>query len=221
MKRWLAPVAAAAAVLMLLGGLWWFAGPVSRGGDTSFAGGDTGSSDSITSDTGSSGDPDTPVSSDGGPGSDGGTGSDGDVPSSRGTDQPGDEPGGTGGEPGQGEPGFPGSGDPLLDPPTDDPLPDVGPRAVIVDSYQVRDDGRRLTVRYTIGVPECYGTIAEPQVEETPSAVTITLTRIPPRNLGDVACNDIALLKTVEIRLESDLGHRAVLDGSTGQPVRR
>jgi hypothetical protein len=203
MKRWLVPVAAAAAVLMLLGGLWWFAGPGSRGGDTSFAGGDTGTSDSVTSDTGSSVDPDTPVSSDGG------------VPSSRGTDQPG-----------QGEPGFPGSGDPLLDPPTDDPLPadplpDVGPKAVIVDSYQVRDDGRGLTVRYTIGVPECYGTIAEPQVEETPAAVTITLTRIPPRNLGDVACIDIALLKTVEIRLESDLGDRAVLDGSTGQRVRR
>ena len=215
MKRWSVPVAAAAAVLMLLGGLWWFAGPGSRGGDTSFAGGDTGTSDSVTSDTGSSVDPDTPVCSDGSTGSGGG------VPSSRGTDQPGDEPGGTGGEPGQGEPGFPGSGDPLLDPPTDDPLPDVGPRAVIVDSYDVRGDGRRLAVSYTIGVPECYGTIAEPQVEETPSAVTITLTRIPPRNLGDVACIDIALLKTVEIRLGSPLGDRVVLDGSTGRSVRR
>ena len=185
MKRWLVPVAAAAAVLMLLGGLWWFAGPNSRGDESSFAGGDTGSS----------------------PGS-------------------GREPGGR--EPGGGEPGFPGTGDPLTDPltdpPTDPPTDDpatapVDPMAVVIDSYYLHDDGRRMSVSYTIGVPECYGTITEPKVEETDASVTITLTRIPPKNLGDVACIEIALLKTVDIRLGAPLGDRVVLDGSFADAV--
>jgi hypothetical protein len=181
MKRWLVPVAAAAAVLMLLGGLWWFAGPNPRGDESSFAGGDTGSS----------------------PGS-------------------GREPGGS--EPGGGEPGFPGTGDPLTEPLTDPPADDpatapVDPMAVVIDSYYLHDDGRRMSVSYTIGVPECYGRIAEPRVQETDSAVTITLTRIPPENLGDVACIEIALLKTVDIRLDAPLGDRVVLDGSFADAV--
>lgn len=43
MNRWMVPVAAAAAVLLLLGGLYWVAGPGSRANDNGFAGGDTGS----------------------------------------------------------------------------------------------------------------------------------------------------------------------------------
>jgi hypothetical protein len=181
MRRWLVPVAAAAAVLVLLGGLWWFAGPSPRGDESSFAGGDTGSS------AGSAGDP-------------------------------------AGGEPGGGEPGFPGTGDPLTDPLTDPATDDpatapVDPMAVVIDSYYLHDDGRRMSVSYTIGVPECYGTIAEPKVKETDSSVTITLTRIPPENLGDVACIEIALLKTVDIRLDAPLGDRVVLDGSFADAV--
>jgi hypothetical protein len=76
-------------------------------------------------------------------------------------------------------------------------------------------------VHYTIGVPECYGKIAEPQVEETDRAVTVTLTRVPPKDTGEIACIDIALSKTVDIHLAHPLGNRVVRDGSTGKSVVR
>jgi len=179
MKRWLVPLAAAAAVLVLLGGLWWFAGPGSRNADTSFAGGDTDSSSSGVSD----GPPDS--SEPGSPGS--GGGSDG---------SPGTEPG----------------VDPS--PGTVEPAPkQTNPMGVVIDSYHAYD-ADSLAINYTIGVPECYGKIGEPEVEETSRSVTVTLTRIPPKQSEDTVCIEIALLKTVDIELSSPLGDRVVRDGS-------
>ncbi len=184
MRRWLVPLAAAVAVILLLGGVWFFAGPGSNSGDDSFAGG----------------------------GSDVGAGS----PGSSGSAEPGD--------PGTADPGTVPPGDASGSGPAEDPGSGSGdspsdPMAVVIDSYHLDGDPRRLSVNYTIGVPECYGTIAEPKVEQTARAVTVTLTRIPAKNTGDVACIDIALLKTVDIRLDRQLGDRPVLDGSSGRPV--
>ena len=146
---------------------------------------------------------DTATGSDGGStGSDGATG--GGVPGDDGSAVPGD----TGmDEPSDG-----------ARPPGGDPTPS-GPLAVRVDSYY-QYDARRLALSYTIGVPECYGTIDEPVVEETPTTVTVGLTRVPPDNAGDVACIEIALLKSVDIVLDAPLGDRRVLDGSFDPPVK-
>lgn len=136
--------------------------------------------------------------------------------------------GGTSGSTGSVEPGSPGTGSPDMgasEPAQPDPdkQPSTsGPTAVVIDSFY-RYGARRLAINYTIGVPECYGTIDEPVVEETGTAVTVTLTRIPPKHDEDIACIEIALLKSVDIRLASPLAGREVLDGSftPPQPVRR
>lgn len=94
---------------------------------------------------------------------------------------------------------------------------------VPITSYH-RYDGRHVAIDYTIGVPECYGEIAEPRVVETRRSVTVTLTRVPPAQPGTQACIEIALVKSVDIELATDLGDRAVLDGSAGRtavPERR
>jgi hypothetical protein len=192
MRRWLVPFATAVAVVLLLGGMWYFAGPGSKGGDGSFAGGGASFA---------------------GGGDGAGSGAVG-----------GSEPG----FPGTPEPGIVPPSDALEDPPAaddpalDDPAFDEpgDPLAVLVGGYR-RDNARRLSVHYTIGVPECYGKIAEPQVEETDRAVTVTLTRVPPKDTGEIACIDIALSKTVDIHLAHPLGNRVVRDGSTGKPVVR
>ena len=128
---------------------------------------------------------------------------------------PGDEP--TGG----GVPGDPGSSEEPPGIPPGQPSPVPVPKqtnryGVPIESYYLLDP-RTLLLRYTIGVPECYGTIAEPKVGETPGSVTVTLTRVPPPPLDEhVACIEIALLKTVKIRIDAPLAGRAVLDGSFG-----
>jgi len=97
--------------------------------------------------------------------------------------------------------------DPTVDGPTE-------PTAVRVDSYHLNHDRRQVTLSYTIGVPECYGEIDLPKVVETSQSVTVTLNRVPPKQDADVACIEIALLKTVDIWLAEPLGDRIVLDGS-------
>jgi hypothetical protein len=123
---------------------------------------------------------------------------------------------------GSAEPGSPGTASPGGVP--SDGASDLGPTnplAVRVDSYYVHKNPQHLTLSYTIGVPECYGEISEPRVEESDRAVTVTLTRVPPKNTGNVACIEIALLKSVDVRLERPLGDRVVLDGSVKGAVVR
>ena len=112
-------------------------------------------------------------------------------------------------------PGDPGSSS--AEPPAGaDPSPpqSTNPMAVVIDSFYKYDE-RRLAINYTIGVPECYGTIAPPKVVETEQSVSVTLTRIPPKDLSkDTACIEIALLKSVDLTLETPLAGRTVLDGS-------
>ena len=121
------------------------------------------------------------------------------------------------------EPGNAGSQEPVPSPepteppspePTDPPPSTTNQRGVAIDSYY-RYDGRRLAINYSIGVPECYGTIDVPDVVETADSVTVTLTLVPPKRVNkEVVCIDIALTKSVEITLEQPLGDREVVDGS-------
>lgn len=112
------------------------------------------------------------------------------------------------------EPGSPGTGAPGDDL-TPAPAPETppGPHTQAVDGYFPRD-ARTLALNYTTGVPECYGKVGEPLVEETADAVTVTLPKLPPKSTRDVVCIDIALMKSVNVTLDAPLGDRAVRDGS-------
>lgn len=191
----------------MFGGLWWLAGPDSRGDDTSFAGGDTRSGSDPTAGTACT-EPDTGVVSDDGMVPDSG------VVSDDGACIGGGAPGSS--QPGSSQPGSPGTGEPGMDPSSGpvDPAPkQTNPMGVVIGSYHP-NDADSLAINYTIGVPECYGKIGVPVVEETARSVTVTLTRVPPQDNEDVACIDIALLKSVDIELSAPLGERLVRDGS-------
>lgn len=113
-------------------------------------------------------------------------------------------------------PGSPGTEEPdgdLTPVPGPDQPPSPGTQAV--DSYFAYD-ATRLALNYTTGVPECYGTVGRPVVEETARAVTVTLPKIPPKGDRDVVCIDIALSRSVDIELDTPLGDRVVRDGSQG-----
>jgi hypothetical protein len=90
-----------------------------------------------------------------------------------------------------------------------------------IEGWFPRDE-TTLALNYATGVPECYGTVGEPTVEETPDAVTVSLPKIPPKSTRDVACIDIAVLRSVDVTLASPLGDRVVRDGSRdGAPIPR
>jgi hypothetical protein len=80
----------------------------------------------------------------------------------------------------------------------------------------VADD--KLEVTFYNGVPECYG-VDRVEVEETDAEVTVTVfTGSLPLD-GEVACIEIAVLQAVAVTLDSPLGDRPLLDGSTGSEV--
>jgi hypothetical protein len=120
------------------------------------------------------------------------------------------------GQDGGGDPANPGHPDkpdggltPVPGP--DSPPPRAGTQAI--EGWFARDD-RTLALNYATGVPECYGTVGKPQVEETASTVTVTLPKTPPKSDREVVCIDIAVLRSVDVTLASPLGDREVRDGS-------
>jgi hypothetical protein len=90
---------------------------------------------------------------------------------------------------------------------------------VRIDSYYA-SDARHLAINYTTGVPACYGHIRTPRVQESRTAVTVTLVRSLPKVPREVACIDMALVKSVRITLAAPLGDRVVRDGASGSVVR-
>jgi hypothetical protein len=159
--RWLVPLGAALAVLVVVA-LVWTQRPGASGGDAGFAGSSPSGAASVA------------------PGS----------PGSPGPDLPGGD----------------------LTPAPGPDLPPA-PDTQAIDSYFAYDD-TRLALNYTTGVPECYGKVGDPVVEETADAVTVTLPKIAPEQKGDVMCIDIALSKSVDVVLDRPLGDRQVRDGS-------
>jgi hypothetical protein len=142
MKRWIVPVAAAVAVLVVLGGFWL----ASRDDDSSAA--------------------------------------------------------------------SPGSGGLPSASPSDLPAVAGKTMPVGIDSYFSTGDDS-LTLNYSIGVPECYGKLSEPPaVEEDEQTVKVTLQRVEPKPPSDVACIEIAMMKSVTVHLDAPLGDRRVRDGS-------
>jgi hypothetical protein len=101
------------------------------------------------------------------------------------------------------------------------PSPGSGSRIasrVAIDSYYAYD-ARHLAINYTTGVPACYGHIRTPRVQESRTAVTVTLVRSLPKVPREVACIDMALVKSVRITLAAPLGDRVVRDGTFGDVV--
>jgi hypothetical protein len=98
-----------------------------------------------------------------------------------------------------------------------EPVP-TSENGVRIDGF-VKESDTLLALRYTTGVPECYGTLDTPRVLETDGAVTVTLMVVPPERRPD-RCPDIAKVGTVRIDLDAALGDRSLLDGSLAQPAR-
>jgi hypothetical protein len=94
------------------------------------------------------------------------------------------------------------------------------PLALAIQSYeQVAPD--RLQVRYATGLPECYGALDRAYVSESGDRVLVTLRVRPVAQPPSQPCPDIAMVEDTLVRLDQPLGDRAVVDGTSGQAVRR
>ncbi|HSV40289.1 MAG TPA: hypothetical protein VLI04_16125 [Nocardioidaceae bacterium] len=178
-SRLLLPLAAALAVLVLVGGIWW---ATAGTGDEPEASPAASLGDTYT-------DPD--------PGPDPGKPDDG---------------GGAPGNPGSVDPGAP---DPSPAP-EPDPVDDPGspaPGSIGIDSYVLRAPDV-LALNYTIGVPQCYGQVTDVIVKETDEEVYVQLVHEAAKSNGDLACIDLALLKSINVELGAPLGDRVVKDAA-------
>lgn len=117
-------------------------------------------------------------------------------------------------------PGAPDGGEPSgVAPRAQSPRPDL-PFALVASSYELLAPDR-LSVRYATGVPECYGSLSRTVVEESATRVLVTLLVRPPDGPPSGPCPDIALVEETEVRLDSPLGDREVVDGGTRQALPR
>jgi hypothetical protein len=91
----------------------------------------------------------------------------------------------------------------------------------VVQSYE-RAAPDKVRLRYTTGVPQCYGSFDRVLVRETAERVLVTVLLTPPptTNAG-VACPEIALVEQTSVSLQRALGDRLLVDGATGERVPR
>ena len=102
-------------------------------------------------------------------------------------------------------------GDPSTAHPVE-PTPGMaGVRARPFDRAMLNDDGT-VTILFTSGVEPC-AVLDHVDVDEG-DQVTITLYEGHDPDAGDVACIEIAVLKSVTITLDHPLGGRAIVDGA-------
>lgn len=80
------------------------------------------------------------------------------------------------------------------------------------DTY-TRLGPRRLEVTFSSGIEPCY-VLDHVDVSETESKITITLFEGRTPTEEDIACIEIAVLKSVVVELDSPLGDRKVKDGT-------
>ena len=103
-------------------------------------------------------------------------------------------------------------GDPSTAQPVE-PTPGMaGVRARPFDRAMLNDDGT-VTILFTSGVEPC-AVLDHVTVDEGDTAVTITLYEGHDPDAGDVACIEIAVLKSVTITLDPPLDGRSIVDGA-------
>ncbi|HUG48810.1 MAG TPA: hypothetical protein VMP67_10420 [Candidatus Limnocylindria bacterium] len=82
----------------------------------------------------------------------------------------------------------------------------VDPRPHVWDRISIAPDGRTITVYYWGGVQDCYGLAAVDAQRDADGRLQITVFEGWRGNLGpDVACIEIALLKSVTLTLDEPL----------------
>ncbi|WP_248962285.1 hypothetical protein [Sphaerisporangium perillae] len=89
----------------------------------------------------------------------------------------------------------------------------VDPRKVRWEKARPSRDGRRLTITWWSGVEPC-NVLDRVKVRETSRRVTVTLYEGQAPNARNVACIEIAVLKSTTVKLKKPLGHRKIVDGA-------
>ncbi len=116
---------------------------------------------------------------------------------------------------------------PSAEPPPDGDTPVSPPaaggrnqaRTIAIADAHINASGR-LVLGYYVGVPTCYGQLGDMRIEQRGHSVTVTLRSAPDPAPSDIPCIDIAMAKKAVIQLDQPLGGRALIDGSTGEPVK-
>jgi hypothetical protein len=90
----------------------------------------------------------------------------------------------------------------------------IGVAPIPFDHVDVGTDDRTLTVFFWSGVEPCY-VLDHVDVQEGPTAITITLFQGSDPEVTNVACIDIALLKKVVVQVDEPVGARRIVDGTT------
>ena len=88
-----------------------------------------------------------------------------------------------------------------------------GVTSIPFDKVVVGDDDRTLTVYFWSGVEPCY-VLDRVQVEENAGAITITLFQGHDPSAISAVCIEIAVLKKVEVRVETPVAGRRIADGA-------
>lgn len=103
--------------------------------------------------------------------------------------------------------------------PAGDPAPASRPATyAIMKARLAKPDVLRL--EYAAGYAPCYGKLGRVQVEQTAEQVTVTLHRTYPQPPGaQQMCPQYRKLDWTSVTLDSPLGGRTLVDGSTGRPV--
>ena len=90
----------------------------------------------------------------------------------------------------------------------------IGVAPIPFDHVDVGADDRTLTVYFWSGVEPCY-VLDHVDIEESPTAIAITLFQGSDPEVTNVACIDIALLKKVVVQVDEPVGTRRIVDGTT------
>ncbi len=96
-------------------------------------------------------------------------------------------------------------------------LPVLTPETATVTGYSIHL--RELTVTYLVSDPACTGVVAEPDVDEAVSSVTVYLRPGTPREPTPTSCPEPVRTETAHLLLAGGLGSRAILDGGRGGAI--
>ncbi|SDT06726.1 hypothetical protein [Actinopolymorpha singaporensis] len=122
-------------------------------------------------------------------------------------------PGGEGGKGGKGGKGGDRPGMPPATPPGENWQP-----LIRVDAVDGTPAVRTLKVHYALPTP-CSPGLRRAEVTERPDAVVIKLHRDPPGR-SDVICAQVIKEQSVEVHLDTPVGARPLVDGSSGRVVK-